>query len=165
MCLFLIFVKILSSLKKFFKSRLLLWGICLNAKSLWRQEADILYIDVAGRGQPGTIHLGFIFTGYVQVKLQYLIISRILYRLTYFSVKACCTVLQWGAFEDMSYMCTYSRSFNISQVMPNESVLLSGKTIQFVWIKILGISHIILMILAEVPLSVPARLGLHHHLV
>lgn len=59
-------------------------------------------------------------------------------------------------------MCTYSRLFNTSQLMPSESVLLSGKTIQFgpvVELKSLGFSHIILMILAEVPLSVPARLA------
>lgn len=113
-CLFLVFVKALSSLKKkvYFTSRLLLWGICLNVKSLWRQEAGISHLDVAGRGQPWTIHLGLISTAYVQVKLQYLIISRILCCITYFSVKSCNTVLQReGAFEDTNYMCTYSRSF------------------------------------------------------
>lgn len=31
----------------------------------------------------------------------------------------------------MNYECTYTKSFNTSQVMPSESVLLSGKTIQF----------------------------------
>lgn len=134
MCLFLIFVKIYlhwEKKKKCFISRLLFWGICLNVKSLWRQEEGILYIDVGGRGQPKTIHLGLISTDYVQVKLLNLIISRIFYCLTYFSVKSCCTVLQWGAFEDMNYECTYTKSFNTSQVMPSESVLLSGKTIQF----------------------------------
>lgn len=131
MCLFLIF-RILYSLKKkkkCFISRLLFWGICLNVKSSWRQEKGILYLTIAGRGQPGTIHLGLISTGCVQVNLQYLIISRILYCLTYFSVKSCCTVLQRGTFEDMNYVCTYSRSFNSFQVIPSESVLLSCKTI------------------------------------
>lgn len=108
---------------------------------MWRRERGILYLTVASQGQPGTIHLGLISTGYVQINLQYLIISRIFYCLTYFSVKSCCTVLQGGAFKDMIYVSTYSRLFNTSQLMPSESVLMSGKTIQFgpvVEIKSLG---------------------------
>lgn len=131
-CAFSHFFKILSSLKeKVFYIKIAVVRDLPKCKILVETRKRYFVPYCSWSRSAWNNSLGVDLYCYVQINLQYLIISKIFYCLTYFSVKSCCTVFQWGAFKDMIYVCTYSRLFNTSQLMPSESVLLSEKTIKF----------------------------------